>query len=687
MSLFDEEFVYNVRKDIQSYLKKYQSNNRVLIFPPVNNYRRFLIHRTCEEFSLTYNLVTFSVGSGPERRTVVCYKEQLQIPIEFLSSSDKKEERNKNWRSSDTKFDPKKFNNNKMGVEKNNESGISTPRNSVEKYCPPALRKLKESSELEKPGLKTTAKTLVNESPENKSQCTSKTQIPSTENISTASTSSKSGCIGVTRPARRERRPDREVYVPRARRSQTSIPNQSSINISPISTSSLTNSCASDEKTVSSTINSHKKNKEQNHHYHHNHQRDQHQQNHQQQQNKITKHLAEDDKRHLSSTTTTTATNSSYEIPSYEPVISKTSLKNNDNCDNKTTDNLVDTTNYTEEIILQNNKQTKNNKLTNSELVNNCDSLDVTQNCVNSTNIITRNNQHQLITEMNKSNKMASLDQKGNSTPLRIEDANNKLHNKNDHDVEEFERASKEINRSNRRIIKQTFKSDILEIPEPTLKVLPSNNNQKLTKIKSIDPELDDWDTIFDDNGECLDPKLIEELTATVGKVQIETPKTDYSAYLMKQDILSEEEFPHVLEISNFPVEFKTQDLMMIFSDYKESGFDIKWVDDTHALAVFSSSKIAAEVLAKHHPFVALKPLAEATFESRAKAKKCSSSLQPYRPRPETCAALARRLVTGALGVRLKTAAQERENEKRVLKEAKERKLLAAKQRDEVWES
>lgn len=71
------------------------------------------------------------------------------------------------------------------------------------------------------------------------------------------------------------------------------------------------------------------------------------------------------------------------------------------------------------------------------------------------------------------------------------------------------------------------------------------------------------------------------------------------------------------------------------------------------------------------HPFVLLKPLADATVESRAKARKCAASLQPYRPRPETCAALARRLVTGALGVRLKTAAEERENEKKVLREAK----------------
>lgn len=71
------------------------------------------------------------------------------------------------------------------------------------------------------------------------------------------------------------------------------------------------------------------------------------------------------------------------------------------------------------------------------------------------------------------------------------------------------------------------------------------------------------------------------------------------------------------------------------------------------------------------HPFVKLKPLTQATIESRARAKKSAAHLQPYRQRPETCAALARRLVTGALGVRLSTAREELENERRVLREAK----------------
>lgn len=79
----------------------------------------------------------------------------------------------------------------------------------------------------------------------------------------------------------------------------------------------------------------------------------------------------------------------------------------------------------------------------------------------------------------------------------------------------------------------------------------------------------------------------------------------------------------------------------------------------------------AAEVLSTSHPFVLLKTLTEATAESRLRAKKCASSLQPFRQRPETCAALARRLVTGALGVRLKTSREELENERRVLREAK----------------
>ncbi|XP_017071504.1 R3H and coiled-coil domain-containing protein 1 isoform X2 [Drosophila eugracilis] len=299
-------------------------------------------------------------------------------------------------------------------------------------------------------------------------------------------------------------------------------------------------------------------------------------------------------------------------------------------------------------------------------------------------------------------NKSAS---NGKTQPLRIEDVasarttNSEEAAKCDNDVRELQRASKEINRSNRRIMKQTFNSDVLEIPEkietPAPKAIQSPRPSATSKPPAEsttedddEEDEDDWENMFDESGDCLDPKILQELSESVGKCKIELPKMDYTVFHIKQQLLNEEEFPHVLEVSNFPVEFKTPDLLMLFAQYKGSGFDIKWVDDTHALAVFSSSRIAAEVLTMGHPFVKLKPLAEATLESRLKAKKAGAvSLQPYRQRPETCTALARRLVSGALGVKLPTAPQERENERRVLREAKERKLLAAKQRDEVWES
>lgn len=73
-------------------------------------------------------------------------------------------------------------------------------------------------------------------------------------------------------------------------------------------------------------------------------------------------------------------------------------------------------------------------------------------------------------------------------------------------------------------------------------------------------------------------------------------------AYHIKQELLNEEEYPHVLEVSNFPAEFKTPDLLMLFNPHKQSGYEIKWVDDTHALVVFSSSKIGKFYSIKKEP-------------------------------------------------------------------------------------
>ncbi|XP_069679789.1 coiled-coil domain-containing protein R3HCC1L [Periplaneta americana] len=298
-------------------------------------------------------------------------------------------------------------------------------------------------------------------------------------------------------------------------------------------------------------------------------------------------------------------------------------------------------------------------------------------------------------------------------------------------------RVQEEQNRKNRRIFRGNFKSsDVLIIsdPEPVTSTAVQvdsgtekassvngvlNKKKKIrhkgetaasdvtrspVKVESIEkrkssparapvtlnPDECTWDMMFDDNGDCLDPKLMEELSSSVGSVTIEKPQSDYRSFQSKVEQMmsgeADDEFSHVLEIYNFPAEFKTHDLYAVFSPYITRGFEIKWVDDTHALGVFSSSLVAAEVLAETHPFVKTRPLNQATHDSRLKARRSAEFLQPYRPRPVTCAALARRLVTGALGVKLTTARQEREAEQKLLREAREQKRLAAQQRDKAWE-
>ncbi|XP_010218003.1 PREDICTED: coiled-coil domain-containing protein R3HCC1L, partial [Tinamus guttatus] len=145
---------------------------------------------------------------------------------------------------------------------------------------------------------------------------------------------------------------------------------------------------------------------------------------------------------------------------------------------------------------------------------------------------------------------------------------------------------------------------------------------------------------------------------------------------------------PHVIEIYDFPPDFRTEDLLRVFCSYQKKGFDIKWVDDTHALGIFSSpitgrrtSRLGYMVDGRpdSSPFPAL---------PCANAAPCAlpDFLQPAKERPETSAALARRLVIGALGVRSNQTRAQRDAERKKLQEARERKRLENKQREDAWE-
>ncbi|NWX18161.1 R3HCL protein, partial [Aegotheles bennettii] len=195
------------------------------------------------------------------------------------------------------------------------------------------------------------------------------------------------------------------------------------------------------------------------------------------------------------------------------------------------------------------------------------------------------------------------------------------------------------------------------------------------------------WDVLFNDDGDCLDPRLLEELSGG-GKCREsqQSPRFNYYGAEPAVPDLSDAELPHVIEIYDFPSDFRTEDLLRVFCSYQKKGFDIKWVDDTHALGIFSSPITACDALSTKHLMVKTRPLSQATRASKAKARAYADYLQPAKERPETSAALARRLVIGALGVRSNQTPAQRDAERRKLQEARERKRLENKQREDAWE-
>ncbi|NXM76124.1 R3HC1 protein, partial [Serilophus lunatus] len=152
--------------------------------------------------------------------------------------------------------------------------------------------------------------------------------------------------------------------------------------------------------------------------------------------------------------------------------------------------------------------------------------------------------------------------------------------------------------------------------------------------------------------------ELLAEIVGnlTVKDVSVERITVDYSSYGEAQ--VSEGDFGHVTEIYDFPSSLKTEDLLEMFSDFHESGFKIQWVDDTHALGIFSSPSTgllafaASQALGRRYPSAKLRPLVHASKQSKARALQRPKLLFLGKERPQTDAAVARRLVSHALGWR-----------------------------------
>lgn len=131
--------------------------------------------------------------------------------------------------------------------------------------------------------------------------------------------------------------------------------------------------------------------------------------------------------------------------------------------------------------------------------------------------------------------------------------------------------------------------------------------------------------------------------------VSIEHVQNDYSCYEILH--FNSDDFRHVIEIYDFPAMLKTDDLIDAFVEYSDGGMKIQWVDNTHALGVFSSESAALHALSICHPLLKTRALAKGSKKAKGKAIRSAEFIQPVKERPRTDCAVARRMVTRALGI------------------------------------
>ena len=99
--------------------------------------------------------------------------------------------------------------------------------------------------------------------------------------------------------------------------------------------------------------------------------------------------------------------------------------------------------------------------------------------------------------------------------------------------------------------------------------------------------------------------------------------------------------------------ELKTSDLESVLhtglvkiKDY----YDLRWVDDHHALVIFSDEVTAAKALTIKDPQIRFKPFYQSCEASKSKAKGFNLDIQSsVRSRPDTSTVMAKRLLSRAL--------------------------------------
>ncbi|CAH8508240.1 unnamed protein product [Schistosoma guineensis] len=159
------------------------------------------------------------------------------------------------------------------------------------------------------------------------------------------------------------------------------------------------------------------------------------------------------------------------------------------------------------------------------------------------------------------------------------------------------------------------------------------------------------------------------------------------------EPVIRLKDFQHILELYNFSKDFQNFHLEAELTGFEDSGFYLKWVDDTHCLAVFSSNDEANRALAQISGlFMKARKINDASLASKLKiARSPGDWTMPYKKRPVTTSSTARRLISNHLGIvptKIKSPEEtmKEEQDKALLREARARAEAIRQAQKSLWE-
>ncbi|CAF1091469.1 unnamed protein product [Rotaria sordida] len=233
----------------------------------------------------------------------------------------------------------------------------------------------------------------------------------------------------------------------------------------------------------------------------------------------------------------------------------------------------------------------------------------------------------------------------------------------------------------------QLVNKELLSPLSSSASFTPENKKEDGEVEEEEEEEEEEWEKILDSNENPLYNDSVEEIqTKFKESVQIKKPTNDYSQWSVDDIQIKEADLAHVVEVSNFPSTFRSEDLSNAFKTLTRSIFDIKWVDETHALIVFPDANMALDALQMEHPLLKVCSMSQASSASKKKAKNSLEFLQPYKTRPQTSSLTANRRICAALGLKNPMSSDKTKTERQKIETARQQKIRDKEEQKTVWD-